>query len=248
MMKTTSLLILLLLMVNSCTQGQTTKPQESLKQLSERHFEQLHTGQLEEAIQTSEKLISLDSTESVGYYYKGLALLKMSKYALAIQSFTEAIERDSLFGWHLYYRAECLLKLGEKEKSFIDVYNGLKLDTNFEFTLAAGSFISDNFDEVFFEEMFFKLEGGQIEFQRDSDGIKDGPWAAYYPSGVLWKKGHFKKGKKDGSEQLFYENGQLHIDQVYVDGIGNGPYKSYDENGTLVTEGILVDGNLKWSQ
>ena len=71
------------------------------------------------------------------------------------------------------------------------------------------------------------------------DGLKEGPYTNFYPSGIIQAEGSYRSGLQDGPYTRWYENGQLRSEWTYSSGIFNGPYEEFGENGQLLERGTV---------
>ena len=113
-----------------------------------------------------------------------------------------------------------------------------------------------------FEEGWLRYEG-----ITDMNGLRQGLWKEYYPTGELRSQGKYKnskpvgqwkffftdktveiigdynqKGQKHGEWVWFYPTGDTMTVSYYEDGDLDGPYVEYDEEGQPVTRGEYVAG------
>ncbi len=113
-----------------------------------------------------------------------------------------------------------------------------------------------------FEEGWMRYEG-----ITDMNGLRQGLWKEYYPTGELRSKGKYKnskpvgewnfyfidktveitgeynsKGEKQGEWIWFYTTGDTMIVAHYEDGDAEGEYVEYDEDGTPLVKGNYVAG------
>ena len=113
-----------------------------------------------------------------------------------------------------------------------------------------------------FEEGWLRYEG-----ITDMNGLRQGLWKEYYPTGELRSQGKYKnskpigqwkfffpdktveivgdynqKGQKHGEWVWFYPSGDTMTVSYYEDGDLDGPYVEYDEEGQPVTRGEYVAG------
>ena len=62
-------------------------------------------------------------------------------------------------------------------------------------------------------------DDGQIErLVQYKDGLKEGIWIEWYPTGKRRSESNFKGGKQDGFWTYWYENGQKKSEHTYKDG------------------------------
>ena len=101
----------------------------------------------------------------------------------------------------------------------------------------------------------------------DMNGLRQGKWKEFYPTGELKSEGTYKnsnktgnwkfyfpdkqvevtgsynsRGQQDGEWQWFYANGQLMRQANFNADILDGEYIEYDEDGEVVTKGEFLDG------
>jgi len=74
------------------------------------------------------------------------------------------------------------------------------------------------------------------------DGLKEGPFTNFYPSGIIRGEGSYRSGRMDGPYTSWHENGQLRQNANYSNGDLDGPYESYFENGQLNKKGYVSNG------
>jgi uncharacterized protein len=101
-----------------------------------------------------------------------------------------------------------------------------------------------------------------------TNGVLEGPYVQYYPSGDTMLFCTYKNGKQDGEVRTFYdkrkpkalafmidgqkmgttiswyENGAVKEEIHHVNGKRDGEYKSYYDTGKLSKEAVYVDGRL----
>lgn len=91
-----------------------------------------------------------------------------------------------------------------------------------------GLFYLVNKDKPFSGEVESYLNG-KIEFEgKIENGLREGPWLYYYPSGQKKAEGTFKEGLKDGNWISYKENGVQDVLEVYKYG------KLLTNQGTVV--------------
>ncbi len=115
----------------------------------------------------------------------------------------------------------------------------------------------------------YVFQDGWLRYEgiTDLNGLRQGLWKEYYPTGELRSKGKYKnsipvgewefyftdktveitgsynkKGRKDGEWIWFYPTGDSMIVAQYDDGDFDGPYVEYDEEGQILTKGIYTAG------
>lgn len=115
----------------------------------------------------------------------------------------------------------------------------------------------------------FVFEDGWMRYEgiTDLNGLRQGFWKEYYPTGELRSKGKYKnsipigewnfyfvdktieitgtynaKGHKEGEWIWFYPNGDTMIVANYDDGDAEGDYVEYDEDGVPLVKGRYVAG------
>ncbi len=71
------------------------------------------------------------------------------------------------------------------------------------------------------------LSRGEIK-----NGIKEGPWVAYWSSGSIMFKGAYKNGLHEGPWLWYYDNGQLQAKGAMKNGYNEGPWLHYLKDGT----------------
>ena len=115
----------------------------------------------------------------------------------------------------------------------------------------------------------YLFEDGWLRYEgiTDLNGLRQGLWKEYYPTGELRSQGKYKnskpvgqwkfffpdktveivgdynqKGQKHGEWVWFYPSGDTMTVSYYEDGDLDGPYVEYDEEGQPVTRGEYVAG------
>lgn len=86
-----------------------------------------------------------------------------------------------------------------------------------------------------FKEEFvpgLKLVEGQYK-----NGLKDGLWTYYYPTGTVMVNMEYKAGKQHGKHEVFGMNGNLAGLSTWEDGVRTGPSKSFFDDGTVEISG-----------
>lgn len=79
---------------------------------------------------------------------------------------------------------------------------------------------------------------------RKEDGLKEGKYQRWSPSGQLLEEAWFSQGKPDQIRILFFENGDTQIVEHYRQGIFHGPYRQYYPQGTLLQSGQYLDNAM----
>ena len=74
------------------------------------------------------------------------------------------------------------------------------------------------------------------------DGLKEGPYAYFYSSGIVLGQASYKAGLRDGSYTSWYESGETRSEWAYSNGERNGPYVFYHEDGQLWQRGVMAAG------
>jgi antitoxin component YwqK of YwqJK toxin-antitoxin module len=88
---------------------------------------------------------------------------------------------------------------------------------------------------------------GEIEGMwqgRIKNGVRNGPWLAYYDTGGLVYKGDYKNGEREGPWVSYWQNGQLFYKGEYKNDKREGRWVHYGENGDLSIDfsGVYKDG------
>ena len=65
------------------------------------------------------------------------------------------------------------------------------------------------------------------------DDKLQGPYKAWWPTGVPMKVATFKNGKLEGLAQSFHENRRVSEEAMYVDGKQTG-FRAFDEQGRVM--------------
>ena len=63
------------------------------------------------------------------------------------------------------------------------------------------------------------------------DGLREGPYTNFYPSGIIRGEGSYRSGLEDGSYTSWYENGQLRSKWISCRGRVLGPTERSVESG-----------------
>ncbi len=63
------------------------------------------------------------------------------------------------------------------------------------------------------------------------DGLKQGLWTEYYPSGIVKNEINYTNNRKKGYAKVYYENGNLKEEGIWDENKWTGQYKFYYENG-----------------
>ena len=74
------------------------------------------------------------------------------------------------------------------------------------------------------------------------DGLREGPFTYFYPSGVKRGEGQYSGGKQEGLYTSWFENGRLRLKRSYSNGERDGPGELYYENGQLYQRGSYSNG------
>lgn len=85
------------------------------------------------------------------------------------------------------------------------------------------------------------------------DGVYDGTYREWYPSGQLKKEFKFSRGEFDGEQKEYYPNGALFCTSVYRNGIRQGLHQEWFQNGQLKLQVGFKDGlkegmEFSWSK
>jgi len=80
--------------------------------------------------------------------------------------------------------------------------------------------------------------------QEYKEGIQEGKWTVWYPTGNLQKEGFKSQKKADGLYQEWYPNKQLKYVKTYHLGSKEGKWKSWYENGQQWTERDFLNNQL----
>lgn len=86
--------------------------------------------------------------------------------------------------------------------------------------------------------------GNLVSEESYSNGIKDGVWIVYYPSGKVASKVVWENGLRNGEWKEFFENGQLKLSATFVDGKMAGAYTTYYLGNKISRKGQYVDGKM----
>ena len=76
------------------------------------------------------------------------------------------------------------------------------------------------------------------------DGLREGPYNYFYPSGIIRGEGSYRSGLRDGPYTSWYENGQIRNKWNRSNGELDGPYEDYYENGQLNEKGSYSNGEV----
>ena len=76
------------------------------------------------------------------------------------------------------------------------------------------------------------------------DGLREGPYTYFYPSGIIMGEGSYRSGRMDGTHTSWHENGQLWQKYTFSNGERDGPFEDYYENGQLMARGSFSNEEL----
>lgn len=76
------------------------------------------------------------------------------------------------------------------------------------------------------------------------NGVKEGPYKAYFVNGNLQMEVNYKNNQLDGIARFYYASGKLAEERAKKDGKDDGAWKLYDENGNLLQQDMYKDGLL----
>ena len=95
------------------------------------------------------------------------------------------------------------------------------------------------FSEVPFTGQVEGLHQGSLR-----NGLREGPWVAYWRNGQLRFKGDYKNGKPEGSWVYYHDSGQLWSKGDYKNGKKEGSWVRYNEDGSVwsLDTGTFKDG------
>lgn len=65
-------------------------------------------------------------------------------------------------------------------------------------------------------------------------GKRDGTWAMFYESGVLWSENHYKNDTLNGSTTSYFENGKKRYSGFYKANKPSGTWEFYDTLGKVI--------------
>lgn len=74
------------------------------------------------------------------------------------------------------------------------------------------------------------------------DGVRDGPFAHFFPGGPKEREGTYQNGAWSGLVTTFWESGQTRYATTYRGGMANGPHQAWDEFGRLDAKGEFAFG------
>lgn len=129
---------------------------------------------------------------------------------------------------------------------------------------------SDELNEPLIVETDEKGYDSQLKITHTipTEGMEDGPYEKFYPSGALEVEGAFLNGKRsglwtsyhpggnkqsesyyvngvlDGKSVVFYPNGQIWYIGYYTNGKNDGQWIYFDKEGTLVKEVVYQNGKV----
>jgi antitoxin component YwqK of YwqJK toxin-antitoxin module len=97
--------------------------------------------------------------------------------------------------------------------------------------------------------IYYEATGYLQEFYTYKDGLKDGDFEEYTPTGKIFVIGQYKEGDKIGDWTYYYYLGGVDRKISYLSDKPHGPYKKYYDNGKLNVEGTFDQGNKtgKWT-
>lgn len=86
------------------------------------------------------------------------------------------------------------------------------------------------------------------KYQINKEGLKDGPYEAYYEDGTLKENATYLAGKLEGRRVIYHPNGQKDIEEMYENNLLIGDYLNYSPQGQLILKatykGGVMDGML----
>ncbi|MBL0356003.1 MAG: tetratricopeptide repeat protein [Chitinophagaceae bacterium] len=94
-------------------------------------------------------------------------------------------------------------------------------------------------DITFFTPAGIKTSQGYF----NKEGLKEGKFTEYFPSGKISGEANYKEGQEEGANVDYYNNGQKKLENTYTDGEENGYVKGYFYNGKLSYEGWVIEGS-----
>ncbi len=65
-------------------------------------------------------------------------------------------------------------------------------------------------------------------------GKRDGVWAMFYPSGILWSENQYKNDTLNGPTSSFFENGKQRYNGFYKANKPSGTWQFYDTLGNII--------------
>jgi antitoxin component YwqK of YwqJK toxin-antitoxin module/Tfp pilus assembly protein PilF len=77
----------------------------------------------------------------------------------------------------------------------------------------------------------------------NKDGLKEGKFTEYFPSGKISGETSYKEGLQHGPNISYYNNGQKKLENNFTEGEEDGYVKGYFYNGKLSYEGWVVEGS-----
>ena len=79
------------------------------------------------------------------------------------------------------------------------------------------------------------------------DGQREGPFAYFYPNGVLRGRGTYENGLLEGLYESWHENGEQRSRANWVAGEVDGPFEQYYEDGRVEARGNVDMGRSAMS-
>lgn len=77
------------------------------------------------------------------------------------------------------------------------------------------------------------------------DGVRQGPWTAYFPDGTVRSRSSYLDGKLHGSTEVFHENGSPYYVGQYNMGKAVGEWRFFDPQGNQIRTAVHDSlGNL----
>lgn len=120
------------------------------------------------------------------------------------------------------------------------IQNGVEFEEHLEYggpyDLGIVEYTDDNKEKLFTGLAYDKYENGNIEsYFYVENGVKQGRYVEFYPSGNIKKAGNMNRNSADGYQVEFFENKTKKYESECIAGL-EMTFKKYDENGSIIEQ------------
>lgn len=92
------------------------------------------------------------------------------------------------------------------------------------------------------EEVKINLDG-ELEYLKNSSELYSGPSESFYEDGNIQHTGQYEDGLMEGIWYYYYPSGKVYAKISYLMGIPHGLNETFHENGSLSLKGYSEKGN-----
>ncbi|MDH3648762.1 MAG: hypothetical protein OEQ53_03720 [Saprospiraceae bacterium] len=99
------------------------------------------------------------------------------------------------------------------------------------------------YDQLDGQRVLYDGTGSKVVVEHYVNGIYEGAYQSYYPTGELKLEGLYVRGSMEGEWNKYYFSGQLMEIVEMHDNEENGAFVEYYENGSIKAEGSYLEGD-----